>query len=638
MLEKINIHNKTPAAIQITADQIILESVSRMKDRPHLPELEKQSQAEIDDEHFKRRQAWELNVRRNLCSFQTYIRYARWEEGLQELAKARSVFERGLEFSRYREPEIWICYIDMELRNKQLNYARNLMERSVTILPRHDPFWLKYATVEESLGNIEGTRKIYQRWIAWEPPTHAFLCFVEFEARLREFTRARSVFERLLIVHPYADSYLRYADFEIKLKQPARARKIFERGMDLLGPNEIDEKLIISFAKFEESEGEIERSRALFKYALDKLPETRTRELYPSYLQFEKRYGGQKQIENAVIEKKRIQYQQSLEDNPEDYDTWFELCELLQTIEKAEVVRATYEKAISHPPSTQLEKEDWGRYVLLCIQYAIFEEKIAKNPENARKVYYDIINKVPHKRFTFSRLWILYAYFEIRQGNITVARTILGHSIGTNPRAAVFDAYIEIETFLGEKENVRRLYEQYIKLIPNDVRSWVQYAIFEFEEDNVEKARRIFEDAIESHQVDSVDLLWEYYIEFEKSCGDVQNVRNLYRRSIEANNKLTLWKGLIKFEAENGEDLDHARKLFSEAELSFADDREERKKLRELRVDFEESYGDDQSIQEAKNRMPTIDKKDGSLVFPEENETSMSSLLEAANLWDMENS
>lgn len=636
MLNPIHLHNKTAASIQITADQLILESVSRMRDRPRLPELEHQSQAELEDERFKRRQAWELNVRRNLCSYHTYIRYARWEESLNELEKARSVFERGLEFSRFREPEVWICYIDMELRHKQISYARNLMERSVTILPRHDPFWLKYAHVEESLGNIEGTRRIFQRWIAWEPPTHAFLCFVEFEARVREFTRARSVFERLLIVHPYADSYLRYADFEIKLKQPARARKIFERGLEFLGEENIDEKLIITFAEFEEKEDEIERARALYKYALDKLPENRTRELYPSYLQFEKRFGGQKQIEDAVVEKKRLQYQQALEEDPYDYDTWFELCELLQDIEDVEVIRATYEKAASNVPQEKKEKQQWSRYVLLCIKYAIFEEKTAKSPENARKVYHSLIDKIPHKKFTFSRLWVLYAYFEVRQGNLNTVRTILGFAIGTCPRSAIFDAYIEIESILGEKENVRKLYDQYTKLIPNDVRGWVMYAQFEYQENNVQKARDLFEEAIESEQVEKIDHLWAYYIQFETETGNVENIRKLYRRSISANNKLSLWKGFIYLEAENCNDIDEARKLFDEAELSFAEDREEKKKLREFRVVFEERYGDVESRKEAEDKLPKVNE-DGTLLFPEEDEASRMNILEAANAWGLEN-
>jgi crooked neck len=104
MLDQIKILNKSPAAIQITADQIILESVSRMKDRPQLPENIFQTSQEIQDLHFKRRQDWELKLRRNHISSEQFIRYAKWEESIGEVEKSRSVYERALEFSRYRDP------------------------------------------------------------------------------------------------------------------------------------------------------------------------------------------------------------------------------------------------------------------------------------------------------------------------------------------------------------------------------------------------------------------------------------------------------------------------------------------------------------------------------------------------------
>ncbi|KAH0793706.1 crooked neck-like protein 1 [Histomonas meleagridis] len=636
MLEPIRIHNKSAAQIQITADQLLIESVSRMKDRPRLPEIPNQTQAEIEDQRFKRRQNWELNVRRNLCSYHTYIRYARWEEDLNELDKARSVYERGIEFTNFKEPNIWKCYINMELRHKQINYARNLLERVVTILPRHDQFWLEYARLEEELGNIEGARNIFRRWIAWEPPSQAYLSFIQFEVRVKEYRNARAVFERMLIAHPFSDSYLRYADFEIKLRQFSRARRVFERGLESMGEDNLNEQLIIKFAEFEEGQGEIERARALYKYALSKLPEASARELYPAYLLFEKRFGGQHQIEDAVIEKKRAHYQELLKANPLDYDAWFELCQLLQDLADIETTRENYQTAVSHPPPLKKEKQQWSKYVLLCINFAIFEEKIAKNPENARNVYHNIISLVPHKKFTFSRLWILYAYFEIRQKNIQTARLALGHAIGTCPRPAIFDAYIEIEIMMGEKENVRKLFKQYIATIPSDIRAWVKYASFENNNHNVEEARKIFEDAIESRAVDAVEMLWSYYIEFESNVGSLDNVRQLYQRSLEASNKLSLWKGWIMLEAEVADDLDRARELFDEAEKTLADRREDRRKLRDFRVAFEEQFGNDETIERARAMVPK-EEEDGTYVFPEENMDSLARLMEAAEQWSIDN-
>lgn len=44
----------------------------------------------------------------------------------------------------------------MEMRNRQVNHARNLWDRAVTILPRANQFWYKYTYMEEMLENIAG--------------------------------------------------------------------------------------------------------------------------------------------------------------------------------------------------------------------------------------------------------------------------------------------------------------------------------------------------------------------------------------------------------------------------------------------------------------------------------------------------
>jgi crooked neck len=628
MFDPIRKHNQNVSSIQITAEQLILESVSRTKDRPRLPELENQTQADIDDLRFKRRQAWERNISRSLCTYNTFIRYARWEEDMGEIDKARSVYERALEFSRFREPQVWICYVDMELRHKQIAYALNVLERSITILPRHDRFWLKYALLLESLGNIEGTRELFQRWIAWEPPSHAFLAFVEFECRVGEFARARSIFERLLIMHPFEDSFLRYADFELKLKQFARARNIFERGIEALRPSEL---LITRFAQFEESEGEIERTRALFKYGIEQL--SNSSELKEKFLGFEKRYGGGSDLEGAVIQSRISRYEQILEAAPMSHEIWFELTQVRQIFSSVEVARATFERALSNRPSPAQEKRDWGKFVLIGISFATFEEKTGKNIENARSVFHRIISIVPHKKFTFSRLWILYAYFEIRQQDLRTARTVLGHALGTCPRPAIFDAYIEIELLLRNDDRVRILLRKFVETIPSDLRGWVKFAQFESARGNIDEARGIFEAAIESQAIDSTDLLWSIYIDFESKVGNIQNIRNLYRRGIEAQNQIDLWKGWIMLEADVCGDLDEARKLFDRAEMSFAEDREGRKRLRDYRVAFEIEFGDDEAVVRARSRTAKVNEEDGTFIFPEDDEASVSSLLEAADRW-----
>lgn len=55
------------------------------------------------------------------------------------------------------------------------------------------------------------------------------------------------------------------------------------------------------------------------------------------------------------------------------------------------------------------------------------------------------IQLVPHKRFTFAKLWIMFARLEIRQMDLPAARKILGAGIGMCPKEALFKGYIQLE-------------------------------------------------------------------------------------------------------------------------------------------------------------------------------------------------
>jgi crooked neck len=433
-----------------------------------------------------------------------------------------------------------------------------------------------------------------------------------------------------LIVHPIEESFLRYADFEIKLKQFARARTIFERGLELLKTAEL---LIAQFAAFEEKEGEIERARLLYKYGIENLPPSSANELKSLFLKFEKRYGGRQHIEDALVEARITQYEAAVGADPLDYDSWFELCRLRETFSDVNMARQTYDRVFAHPPPRKGEKKDWGKFVLVCLSFAIFEERIAKSPENTRGVFHRLLSLIPHKKFTFSRVWVLYAYFEIRQDNLKAARTILGHALGTCPRSGIFDAYIEIETLLRNEDRVRTLFQKFIETIPSDLRAWVKFAQFESTHGNIDTARRLFEAAIESDAIDATELLWSVYIDFESKVGNVENVRSLYRRDLAGDNQIALWKGWILLEADDCGDLDCARRLFDEAERSLSEKREDRKQLREFRVAFEREFGTDETVSEAVAKLPKLNDQDGTLIFPEEDEASVASLLEAAELW-----
>lgn len=629
MLDPIVPHNKTPAKIQITAEQIILESNSRQLDRPRLDELDVKSMIENEDLKFKRRQAWEKSVRRNLCSYETYIRYAKWEEQMESMENARSVYERALEFTRFREIKVWQNYINFEIRHQQTAYVRNLYERGVTILPRYDVLWLDYAYFEESIGNVENARKIFQRWLAWVPPVHAYLNFINFEKRQKELDRARSIFERLLIDHSIPDSYLQYYDFESKMKKFSRCRSILERGLETFG-SKITEVYLLKFAEFEESMNEIERAKAIYKFGLENLPESDRHELLSKYLQFEKRYGGNLEIELAIYDNQIQKYMEEIRENPYDYDTYYELCSLYQKLNKVDEALNFYEEVKHKVPLVSEEKSQWSCYVLLMISYANFCELTLKDIDKSRAILDELIKMTLNKKLSFGKLWIHRAFLEVRQENIAGARQIFGTAIAQCPKCSVFNSYIEMESCLKESNRVRAIFDKYIELVPGDVRPWINYAMFESRSGDINKAREIFKKAIAGEEAYNMKLIWSFYIDFEYHNGDLETVSKLFEESLNKDPEFERLQNWIEFEASDRENIPFARQLFQKGDLLLAEQKIERVKLRQYRVKFEQMYSDDNSyIEEAINMLPK--EVDGEYIFPEENSQAAERLIQLAN-------
>lgn len=51
----------------------------------------------------------------------------------------------------------------------QVNHARNVWDRAVTILPRANQFWYKFTYMEEMLKNIAGARQVSAGFASCEP-------------------------------------------------------------------------------------------------------------------------------------------------------------------------------------------------------------------------------------------------------------------------------------------------------------------------------------------------------------------------------------------------------------------------------------------------------------------------------------
>ena len=534
-MNKTQVKNRAPAPVQITAEHLLRESKERgLESTPKAPRILIADKEELIAYQQSKRKDFEDQIRRQRQHIGTWTRYGMWEASLKEFERARSVFERGLDVD-YRNPVIWLRYAEMEMKNKFINHARNIWDRAISYLPRMDVFWYKYTYMEELIGAIEATRQIFERWMKWEPDDNAWGSYIKFEMRQEQIGRARGIFERYIICHPTTRAYLKYAKFEEKQFQRGNARKIYERSLVELHDEEKNDKLLIQFARFEERCKEFERARIIYQNAMDYCisNDIDIKELKQEFVLFEKRHGSKDEIEDIIIKNRRQQYENILSNDIYNYDTWLDYIHLEELEGDLTLIRSVYDRAITHIPPV-LEKKYWKRYIYIWINYFLFEELQAKDIIQTRNLYkHCLFNVLPNKYFTFGKLWMMAAEFEIRQKDVAAARKILGAGLGLCKKENIFKGYIQLELQLGEVERCRLLYNKYLEAMPHNCIAWKSFAQLEYSVGEVIRTRAIYELAISQPVLDMPEVLWKAFIDFEINEGEGDRVRELYERLLE---------------------------------------------------------------------------------------------------------
>jgi len=535
------------------------------------------------------------------------MKYAAWEEHQGEFIRARSVYERALQID-YRNTTIWLKYAEMEMKNKFINRARNVWERACKYLPRVDQFWYKWAYMEEMLGNYIGAREIFKSWMTWEPEDLAWLAFAKFEERVSEIQNAREVLYKYIEVHSNLRAYLRVAKFEDKHNNKDSCRKIYESALADLGNEALNEDFFVAFIRFEMKNKEYERCRVLFKFGLENIPRDKVQKLYKFFHKFEKMFGTKESLEEVIITKRRLLYEKEIEKNPLNYDIWFDYTRLEEQNGEIERIREIYERAIPNFPPIS-EKKYWRRYIFLWINYAVFEEYNAKNTERANEIYRKALEIIPHKEFTFTKMWILYAHFHLRNKNLEGSRKVFGKSIGLCPREKIFKAYVELEMQLGNIDRCRTIYEKFIESQPDNSSAWVKFAELEKDLDERERCIAIFETAT-SLPLDMPEIVWKAYINTEIEFENYTKVRSLYERLLEKSKHVKVWLSFAKFEQEI-EDIIHARKIYERSYNYYKENglKEERLLILENWIKLEEAVEDKDMLKMLNERKPEKVKK-----------------------------
>jgi len=303
--------------------------------------------------------------------------------------------------------------------------------------------------------------------------------------------------------------------------------------------------------------------------------------------------------------------------------------------------------------------------------------------ERTRQIYQECLKLIPHKKFTFAKVWLLAAQFEVRQGQLSAARKTLGTAIGMCPKDKLFRGYIDLEMKLFEFGRCRQLYNKYIEWNPSNWKAWDEFAKLERGLDDIDRARGIYELAVEEPELDMPERVWKAYIDFEEEEGEYEKARALFERLLAKTNHVKVWISYAQFEIgvpEGDEDeaedrpvseaaKERARKIFERAykvmkehdlkeEVSPIADRMlltpyltalQRVALLNAWKSFETTHGSEADIEKVTKQMPRKVKKrrrldDNSFeeymdyVFPadDESQAKFNKLLELAHKWKKE--
>ncbi|KAF7763681.1 hypothetical protein Agabi119p4_8218 [Agaricus bisporus var. burnettii] len=644
------VKNRAPAAVQITAEQILREAQERQEPTFRAPKQRVEDFEELSEYQGRKRKEFEERIRRTRGNIREWLQYANWEASQNAFDRSRSVFERALDVDP-RSIQLWFSYTEMELKSRNVQHARNLFDRAVTLLPRVDQLWYKYVYLEELLRNIPGARQVFERWMQWEPDDKAWQAYIKMEGRYEELDRASAIYERWVGVRPDPRVWVKWAKFEEERGKVDKAREVFQTALEFFGDEEEQvekaQAVFGAFAKMETRQKEYERARVIYKFALERIPRSKSSGLYASYTKFEKQHGTRSTLENTVLGKRRIQYEEEVAHDGRNYDVWFDYARLEEgalkelrdegaTVEELDAAtdrtREVYERAVAQVPPGG-EKRHWRRYIFLWLDYALFEEIESRDYDRARQIYQTAIKLVPHKQFTFAKLWIMFAKFEIRRLDLPVARKILGAAIGMCPKEALFRGYIDLEVELRDFDRVRQLYQKYLEFDPSNSAAWIRYAELEAQLQDFARTRAIFKLGISQTPLSMPELLWKAYIDFEIDEGERDNARELYETLVRQSGHVKVWISYALFEGEpipvpraereeEEEDEEEevkmapgntttARQVFERGykDLKGRGLKSERVALLETWKTFEESHGTPEDVAKVQAMMPIVSKR-----------------------------
>jgi len=571
--------DKGVSNIQVTTEQLLVDAydlaqpqTSHPTARPHRLLTDA---VEINEYVERKRTEFEKSVTRQSGVVSVWLKYATWEAEQKEITRARRIYERMLEY-HYGNKNAWLRYVEFEQRFGFVQSACNVLQRAARKLPKEETLWYKWALLEETAGRTAEIRTIFEEWIRTVPNVahSVWENYAQSEIRAKDFDAARVVCSRFAMEKNDTGSWLYYARFEENRKEIERATSVYVTALQAM--RSVDTELIIAYAEFATRHGKYDTARALLQSAVEGMTDLAAKaEVLDAVIQHERGHGHHTAVAAVIHERARMTYREKAAGAPFDYDAWLQwlLFEIRCCKSERTVVSDIFEKATTHAPAVQ-EKSAWARYIYIWLLHAAYLEVECADSPCAIQILQQCVKRIPHAKFSFSKVWIRLAEAQLRGGGgITEFRRTMGQALGNCPRPKVFRAYIATERILGETERIRKLYEKWLSIHPATVQPWQAYVGFECSLKEKGRAIALLEMALKtlSEAIDK-NIIWDEY--FAVHQDDVEASRSLYDRKAREEPTLVAAATLIEwaaYEEECAKDVPAAAAVLRQALLRLGE-------------------------------------------------------------------
>merc|ERR1719219_2063995 len=117
------------------------------------------------------------------------------------------------------------------------------------------------------------------------------------------------------------------------------------------------------------------------------------------------------------------------------------------------------------------------------------------------------------------------------------------------------------------------LYEKFLLFDQENCSAWMKFAELETLLGDVDRARGVYELAVQQPRLDMPEILWKAYIDFEIEQEETDRARDLYRRLLSKTQHVKVWMSFAQFELSGEEEAEdrvsQARSVYEEGNRSL---------------------------------------------------------------------